>query len=254
MVATPASFISEDGYGRELANNIITDFANPGRINGLELTFNSVSTVDIETGSARDSSDVDYITLAAMLTLDITVAGAGGLQTGSAEAADTWYEVHVIQDSRGVNADSGLLIPVGTAFSEPGYDRSRRIDSRRNDGSSNFIDFKMTGKGNYRTVMWTNDPANRAVLIGGGATTPTVVDCSSLIPPTSELAHFGLAQNGSPNVNIRLSAGGVAIAQVTRAQLIAGMINVDSSQQIFYDNTTPAGNVDIVVRGYVDEV
>lgn len=224
-------------------------------IQGFKTAFATASTITIARGDAADAPFANFnLVTTSQKTLDITISGAGGLQTGETEAADTWYRIMVIGDSFGVNSTNFLLIPDGQIFSETGFDKGRQIGWVRNDASSNFIDFIQTGTGKYRTIMWINDQADRAVLVGGTATTPTAVDCSSLIPPNSQLAHLGLLQNGTPSVFLRLSAGGVAISQLNRAQSVAGIINLDSSQQIFYDNDNPAGNVDISVRGYVDEI
>ena len=224
-------------------------------IQGFKIAFATASTITIVRGDAADAPFANFnLVTTSQKTLDITISGAGGLQTGETEAADTWYRIMVIGDSFGVNSTDFLLIPAGQVFSETGFDKGRQIGWVRNNGSSDFIDFIATGTGKYRTVMWVNDQADRAVLVGGTATTPTAVDCSSLVPPNSQLAHLGLLQNGTPSVFLRLSAGGVAISQLNRAQSVAGIINVSSSQQIFYDNDNPAGNVDISVRGYVDEI
>lgn len=226
-----------------------------GYIDGLGLSFNTVAIVDIAAGEASDSTHVFNLVLSTPKTADITVTGAGGLQTGSTEAVDTWYKVLVIGTAFGPPEPTNvLLVPDGTAFSEVGFDVFRQVGWVRNDGSSNFIDFKMTGDGKHRTVMWINDTANRLVLSGGSAQTATAVDCSSLVPPTSELAHLKIEQDGIPAVDFSLTAIGPPIENIIKDQALAALICLDSSQQIFYNNAAPAGNVNINVRGYVDEI
>ncbi len=227
---------------------------------GINAIVAFVDTETVEAGKSGEASFVrDNLNNFTMrwdgaLTADITVTGPGGLQTGETEAADEWLEVHVIDDTSGVNATALLLIPEGVAFSETGYDVNQRIHSVRNDGSSNLLDFGVTGKGRYRTVMYRIATVNRVVLSGGNATVPTAIDLSPFVPPTSTFAHAGVEQAGSPSVSFRLSAGGVPITTLNKQQVIAGMIECNESQQIFYDNSTPAGSVDFVVRGYVEEL
>lgn len=226
-----------------------------GAIDGFRLLFDTAFVVDIEPGEAADSTNIFELISGSTISVDRQVVGPGGRQTGTTIGADTWVKVLVIGDTTGANAVDGLMVPVGTAFNESGYDVFRRVGYVRMGPITDILDFRMTGFGNYRTVMWANALANRAVLVGGAATTATAIDCSSLIPPTSELGHLLLEQAGPPVVSFRLSVAGAIFDQLD-GQSIAEIISVDSSQQIFYENGTPGppGVVNINVRGYVDEI
>ncbi len=247
-----------DWFMRLTSGQIVRVSGSPKKnVAGSLFTFVSVTSVKIGTSGedsvVRDSSDVMDIAWSGELTAAITTTGAGGLQTSSFEAADTWYEIHVIADTTGANVPAALLIPTGTAFSESGYDVSTLVGWVRNNGSSDFISFDCFGKGNERIYFFTTETSTRVVLAGGNANgePATAVDCSSLIPPIGKaFALFGLAQNGAPSVFLRQSGTGVNTVTLTRAQIIAGLFVTDSSQQIFYTNSTPAGDVDITVRGF----
>lgn len=77
------------------------------------------------------------------LTIDITTAGANGLDTGS-EASDTWYHIWVIYDGSTVagmfstaSSYSGLTLPSGYNFA--GY-----VGAIYNDANNDFISMQQT--------------------------------------------------------------------------------------------------------------
>ena len=231
-----------------------------GRVRGAKLSFSSVSVVNVGvagvTSDARDSTDMLSMEFTGVLTADITTSGSGGLDTG-VEAADTWYAVHVIGSTLGLNPPNVLLSLSATAPTIPtGFDVFRRVGWIRNNSSSDFIDFLQFGNGSWRTYMWANATADRVILSGGNASgsPPTAIDGSALVPPTSTLVQASADQGGSPTVSFFLSLTGPAIATLSRQQSIAAIIPVDSSQQIFYSNSSPSGSVDVVVRGFYDEI
>ena len=65
----------------------------------------------------QDSSGVPYRATAVNLTVDITVSGVNGLDTGS-EAASTWYYIWVIYNGTTV---AGLLSTSATAPTMPDW-------------------------------------------------------------------------------------------------------------------------------------
>ncbi len=130
---------------------------------GHKTNYLSATEYTVESGlCASDTNDWQY-GLDSTTTVDITVTGAGGLQTSSSEANDTWYGIYIIADSNGTNDPSVLLIPDGTAFSESGYDMKRRVGWIRNDGSGDFFESHMYMKGNTRHIIWKEgDPRELA--------------------------------------------------------------------------------------------
>ncbi len=226
-----------------------------GAIDGFRLLFDTNVAVDIEPGEASDSTNVFNLVSLATINVDrFAVEGPGGRQTGTTINPDTWQKILIIGDTTGVNAIDGLMVPVGTAFSEAGYDVFRRVGYVRMNSGTDIIFFGAAGIGKYRSILWQAIHTQLIVLSGGSATSRTAVDCSSLIPPTSETAYLLLEQNASPNVDFAIAALGNIILQLARDETVTPLINVSPTQEIFYVNANPGGSVDIGVRGYVDEI
>lgn len=162
----------------------------PGHLDGLAMVYNTVSTVDIAVGTARDSTDVIDITVESLLTANIAVSGAAnGLDTG-AEAADTWYALYVI-DGPSVSPASLL----STSFTSPtlpaNYTVFRRVGAMLNNGTSNFVQGWQSGNGRDREWLYEYY-ADQTVLNGGQSTVQTAVDCSAFMPPTSQKGELSM--------------------------------------------------------------
>ncbi len=145
-----------------------------------------------------DVNNVGYVARTVSLTLDITVAGALGLDTG-AEAASTWYHAWVIWDGTTLSC---ILSLSTTAPTMPGtYTWKAYIGAVRNDAGSNFIRFIQRGK-----------MVASAVVNALAAATPTAANTyqtlslSTQIPPNASVVagYFG-------NINITTDRG-VAVA------------------------------------------
>jgi len=148
--------------------------------------------VDISSGTCRDSQNIMDITLGASnanlegntvtapLTVDISVSGANGLDTGSV-AASTVYAVYLIADSRYYQSTAGIL---STSLSGPtmpfGYDSYRLIGYAITDASSHFLLMYVSGSGNSR--IFTYDAPQATAVTAGNATSYTAVDLSALVP------------------------------------------------------------------------
>lgn len=180
----------------------------PGHIREGRLSYVSASSVSIGTAgknsSARDDADLRNIDWTGALAVDITLSGAGGLDTGT-EVADAWYAVHVIADSNVVNPVAAMLSLSASAPTLPsGYDQFRRLGWVRNK-TSNFIRFAQTGIGSERIILYDVSSV-QTVLQNGLATDFTAVDLSEFIPPTSQwaLCHFEfLGSSSSSDFGIR---------------------------------------------------
>jgi hypothetical protein len=246
-----------------LAQAPVTETAYPpGWLDGLEMSFNTVSTVDIAAGSCRDSTDTENIVVGSPLTANIAVVGANGRDAGS-ETADTWYALYVIADSTGQNSPASLL---STSFSSPtlpsGYDIFRRVGAVRNNSSSAIENFRITGNGRVRRVWWDNQFLEHQVLSLGGSGTLAVVDCSGSMPPTSRLGLFysSYDNGGAGNSwDIRPNGGGddhaaIRPGLVTTSTFVVGPIEcpTDASQQIQYQ--AASSTLDLYVTAWDDEL
>ncbi len=102
---------------------------------------NPLYQIDIDAAevSTQDSSQSIVLLENVNLTVDITVSGVNGLDTGS-EATDAWYYLWVIAKADGTAA--GLLSASSTAPTMPAtYTFKALVGAVRNDGSSDFIPF-----------------------------------------------------------------------------------------------------------------
>jgi hypothetical protein len=168
-------------------------------INGLELTWLTTTTISVAAGLCRDSTNVNDISVGLPLpveatqtgvepvadgtgavTIDTTVSGAGGLDTGTI-AASTFYAVYAIGDSYSGNPGSALIsADLETPLLPVGYNMFFRIGYVKTDGSSHFLAFRQVGAGLDRW-MWYDAPIATGVTNGSSATYASV-DCSAGLP------------------------------------------------------------------------
>lgn len=232
----------------------------PGHVNGARLSFNSVTKADIGTTGERSSvadSDRDVvIEWSGVLTADPTVAGAGGLQTGESEAADEWLSMNVIDDTTRVNSPAALLIPDGVAFLESGYDVIRRLGFLRNNGSSDFLKFRQFGSGRARWIEYDEENSVLEVLNAGTGSAGTFIDidCSGVVPPTSERLLFLVRENNGKTSHFRPDGSAVSnpvlILQEFKQELES---TINCPGQVF-EYETDSGTVFVSIIGYEDDL
>jgi hypothetical protein len=147
-------------------------------LRNLKIDCSSNTQVIIRSGTSVGSDDGKKVmTLTGDKTLDITTSGVNGLDTGS-EAGNTWYYVYLIWNPTTALVN-GLLSASYTSPTLPsGYTQKRLIGAVRNDGSSNFKQFKQVNNDVYFD-------GGRAYLINGGNTGGTTfvgLDTTSYVP------------------------------------------------------------------------
>jgi hypothetical protein len=237
--------------------NFPANFFPPGHLDGLKMSFNTVSTVDIAPGTCKDSTgNTRDIEIRSALTADITVSGANGLDTGS-EAASTWYALYVIKGASGV---ASLLSASFTSPTMPvGYDVFRRVGAVRNSSGSAIEDFRQLGAGRDRRVWWDNS-LNFKVLTAGASTTYAAVDCSGAIPPSSIDGQF-MTELLTPTAGTFLKLkptgateriGSYGVGGTSNLRHAPIQVDTDSSQSIDY--AISANTVDLWVSGYTDNI
>ena len=154
-------------------------------INNLQLSWGSNTSLVVNAGQARDLTNLVDLSLPITTTLDATINGLNGLDTG-ALANNTNYVVYLIGDSSEYRANGLLLSASFTAPSLPfGYDVFRALGYVRTNGSANFLKFYQTGNATKRTNYWD---AGIDVLLGGIETVFTAVDCSAAVIPVDNTA------------------------------------------------------------------
>lgn len=227
-------------------------------IDGALLSYISANVVSAgaagEISRLRDLADTFNISFTGILSADIALSGAGGLDTG-VEARNVWYAVHVIADSAGVNPAALMLsLSADTPTLPAGYDKFRRVGWVRN-GATAFRDFRTIGKGRERRVYHYEDLATgRDLLVGGGATTWTNVGGDLAAPPGCEEMGVLLEQTVAAIVaRIRPNNSGVDAQYYTApgASVIYARIPLQNINERFqYENSAIGGSVNIYAVDY----
>lgn len=136
---------------------------------GLEIAIASTTTLTVQSGRARNSSNENDITLDAAVTLNAADNGINGLDTGSLANA-TLYSLYAVGDST-FNNDPGVVL--SASASQPllpvGYDMYRKIGYLRTDGSAHFLAGYWSGSRNERTFVY-DVPIATAITAGASAT------------------------------------------------------------------------------------
>ena len=186
----------------------------------------------------------------APLSADLTVSGAGGLDTGS-EAVSTWYNVFAVPAA----ADDGTFVLVlstaNSATGPTGFTAWKHLGWIRNDGSSNIVKFYQDG----RFFAYEEPPT--AVGSIAANVTRTNIDVSAYVPVGTKLAEFDvLAVAG----NISLYADGAPTEAIVEAVNGPGVSDWSSasgavpvlSEIIEYVVTETPTDGRIRVRGWYD--
>lgn len=233
-----------------------------GYITGMINEWQNANEVDILAGSCRDIDDTMDLIFVGTLNVDIGVVGATGLQTGSTEAASTWYSINIIGDTSAVNNTTALMIPEGVAFSQTGYDAIRRVGWVYNNSASALRPWSpQVGNSRTRTYYWDAD--RELVLFAGGATVRTGVDLSDWVPPTSrEVVLYVSHDAGGTGDNVELfPSDAVNTDAPFRVQSSGGdfgsnMLKMPCgpTQVVDYANSGAGDDTYIAPAGYVDQI
>ena len=215
-------------------------------INGLELIWNSGTSLSIGVGAAY-AENGDYINVTSTLT-------ASSLSLSNS----TWYHVYVYLSGGSPAMEVVTTAPVawkGTAYSKTG-DTSRRYMFSVKTNASGSV-YRVIHDPTTNIVFYLNDELKQSpfrVLSNGVATTATSVSLSGIVPVTTLLAYGRLANtDASQYVNI-----GVATLTTTAfdfflsaAQRIMSFFAVDTGQVIYYMYAiSPSNGLSIDVAGY----
>jgi len=215
---------------------------------------NPTHKVSISDGYCKDSTNTYPLVHPDTKYADIETSGAGGLDAG-VEAADTWYYIFVIY-SLSTNQRSTLLSTSPTDPTLPsGYDLFRRVGDVRNNTNSDFIVFYQHGNSNHRHIHYWATLNELAVLLNGNAVLWTQVDCTSLLPATSDDACIYSRQTANRDAQIRplTFPGASYMLDLPAKQSIWGHILMPS-RILEYLTEAPGGTLDIHVLGYEEDL
>ena len=232
---------------------------------GMSNAADTANDITIAAGEAVSDDGTDIMVLSSAITkqMDFSWAvgtNAGGLNTG-AEAASTWYEVHLIK-----RADTGVVDVMFTTTANratlpTNYTLKRRVGWIRNDASSAILAF--TQVDDYVTLT---TPINDV-----GVTKTVTATAVTLTVPPSAIARFraGIDSTTSANANAtvvfnEIVEAGTAPSATTGVGSLgyadlatwytSGQfeLRVNSSSQIRHDSSVAVGNLDISTFGWID--
>jgi len=232
-------------------------------IEGCTLTRTSATVITASIGSVSCSNGAGTIKRfrqnTATTTMDMTVVGVGGIDSGSAEGASTWYSLYAVADA---DATTFTVIAAsqGTALSDVTY--YRYIGSVYNDSGSDLKNFYWFGSGHTPLIMW--DVPILITTTASAGVWSAATSCSAAMPSTSTLAVFGLSAQEAGGVTalwIRPNGSTGATANPGVSYAGTGIYNygyfygqyrcmTDSSQQIQYYGDAGDSQTGIAVQGF----
>jgi len=246
--------LSHDERTRELMKQIASwrNAVDGGHLYGLTLSNNAsdaTNDIDIAAGTARDSTNADWLVLAAAITKRLDAAWAvgtnqGGLDTGS--IANTTYHVWLIK-----RTDTGVVdVLFSTSASAPtmptNYTLKRRIGSIIRESAA-IVVFKQNGD------VFTRAPATdrNSTSAAASALLALSVPAGINVQPLLEIL---LVANASSNVEVNLGTATTGSANIRAAQAISGtttevdvqlvppqFLLTNTSRQIYYSAVATAG-------------
>lgn len=198
------------------------------------------------------------------LAADISLQGAGGLDSNDVEAADTWYAVHVIGDTSENYPVAAMLSSSPSAPTlPPGYNVFRRMGWVRNDSNSDFLKFFQAGSSQDRHYEYDVPVASLQVLASGNAIVPTPVDLSALAPPGASRCSLratvvvaiitrsaSIRPTGATSATppIRILPG------ITASTTAFVQLNLAGSESVDYSMENAADTLDLDLLGFDDEI
>lgn len=234
-------------------SHVVAD-ANYRLVRGLVLSFVSLSQITVGTGLCIDSTNVVLINVNSPLTVDITVVGVNGRDAG-VEAANTWYYAYVISKVDGTVA--GLLSTSSTSPVLPsGYVYFRRIGVVRNNATSNFLNFRQVGVVDKTYYYIEEIDTTLTILSSGTSLSWSDVDCSSLVPSTSNVCYLNVAEVGNGGVfcSLRVNNTIPTIRKVYKRESVECSMILDSNQIFEYEVDLVGAKLNICVLGFLDSI
>lgn len=169
----------------------------PGYIDGLNLVWNSGTSISVTSGSAYIEGAASVVNVPAALTL-----------SGLSLSASTWYHVYLYLNAGVPAIECVTANPAtpysGTARSKTGDTSRRYLGSVLTDTSGSIYNARYTGETVLmRCPIGSSTPFR---VLNGMATVSTPVSCSGAVPVTANSVLVKLAnQNPSGNGTLRVT-------------------------------------------------
>lgn len=218
-------------------------------ITGLQLVWNSTTSISVTTGAA-------YIQSLGRLSLPASTMTLSGLSL----TASTMYHVYLYENSGTPTIEAVTTAPVsyyGTAYAKTGDTSRRYLGSFYSNSSSQVTQFVVDGN-----KMCYSNPNNNIVLSNGSSMSSTLVACSQYAPITavsgvfrfqnntaSSTANYGYATPGNQtasSTNCTLSTGSLSSANLASF----GSIPFDASQNVAYVATSSSASLYLILLAY----
>lgn len=242
-------------------NNYLAERFFKNDVEGFELARASNTTATLAAGSTRDSSNVQNIISLASVTINFSVVGANGIDTGTIGASKLYY-VFAIADSLGANTTAGLGSLSATPTLPVGYDIYRRVGWLRTGGSSTLLSFNQFGAGRLREYFYDT---MIQVITTGTASSLTAADLSVAAPPLDNMPVYLHTQftPATANDSVKFAPFGSTatvipgISGVVAAKVQQGQLKVVSKldtgvPKVLYINSAGSCNTDAWLYGFVD--
>lgn len=212
-----------------------------GYIDGLQMVWNSATSISVTSGTAYIPSLGNVLASNSTLTL-----------SGLSLAASTWYHVYLYSNAGTPAIECVTTAPVlyyGTSYQKTGDASRRYVGSMITDSGGSLLSIIMTGN----TIFYSHLPTNQ--VSNGMATVNTDVDCSGVAPATatSVWAQIGNTDNSaSLIVSINLSAGRLYTIPPNGINIVCQMnVNISSKFQYRFLSTPAISGCFISVVGYI---
>ena len=236
-----------------------------GQKNGLTLenAADADHDITVAVGSARDSSDAVTIVLGSAMTKRIDAGwtagtGNGGLASGVALAADTWYHVHLIQESDGtVDVGFDTSLTAVALLADSTYPYYKYLGSVLTDASANILGFTQAKDIfiwdaptlSINTTTLTTSSAASAIAV------PLGVMCEALMNCT--MTNAGAASVYFRDVNGTDSAPSTSAAPLADLYCGAGLtvqqhcsVITNTSSQIYARSSAASTTLKAAVKHY----
>lgn len=239
-----------------------------GFIHNLQVNSNATtpnSKLDVAAGECRDSTDSIDMALAAGVTIDATIVGVNGIDTG-ALAASTQMYVYLLNDTQGILdpcciVSASATAPVIPTVNGITYDAVRIIDYWMTDSFSHFLKGYTYGAGSDRTRRWDTSVAT-AVTAGASQTlaaivltpgVPPIAGCRVLLEaiftPNAAGDKCSFTPFGSTATVMQRVTGQVAAVAISQEIEVGCPLNAGVPTTL-YINSAASGALNALINGY----
>jgi len=225
-----------------------------GYINGFTLTYNSVNTLGIAAGQAKDSTNNYTIAPAA---LSKTTAASwfpgnnGGMGTGLSVTASTWY--HVFAIINGGNHDVYFDTSLTAANKPAGTTAFRYIGSIKTDASGHILPFYQVGQ----RFSWVTPPSDLNNYTGNSIGTVTLSTPPGIVTHPILTIAGGASDNNTYTFGVKSGLTGVIDGTVVSVGTVfygSAQIqtSTNTSSQVSYQTANNNGGSSIITLAYIN--